>query len=239
MDDIPADPALDPLEWTRQFDITVEDRPWRRPYTRVYYDASRAFDSAAEPFTTAAALLDNLFSSIYYEPRNPQLEDVARKRSHGTLEDIPFRRYYFEWKHRPISDAEQDTTILCIERDELRSAVRNHLRIPSVHSEFLDWYCAETICYMEWYAFLHRVLGEGLLRHSALFGLLTRLSQSKRQHQASMDLVSTMRYSYDIMETGVFSWEVLWLDLNRTRELGAVWPGELYKLVEMRRPRAI
>lgn len=40
---------------------------------------------------------------------------------------------------------------------------------------------------------------------------------------------------YVVTETGSFSWDVLRDELRRIGELGAVWDGALYKLVEARR----
>lgn len=49
------------------------------------------------------------------------------------------------------------------------------------------------------------------------------------------DLIIAMRSAYDVFASKTFSWEVAWAELNSSREKGAVWPGELYRLVELRK----
>jgi len=48
-------------------------------------------------------------------------------------------------------------------------------------------------------------------------------------------LLAAMRAAYDVFQTQTYSWEIAWAELNRSRELGVTWPGELYKLVETRK----
>ena len=71
-----------------------------------------------------------------------------------------------------------------------------------------------------------------------LLGLvaLTAIRQTQRwRAQGKLArLIAEMRKAYDVLAAGTFSWQVLWSELNRTRELGAVWPGELYRLVEIK-----
>ena len=115
-----------------------------------------------------------------------------------------------------------------MDRDGLHRAVAEYLKNPSIHSEFLDWYCAETVCYQEWYATVNVLRGQQATAWITLWS-------GRRDRKKLAELCGAMRHVYDVLKTGVFSWEVFWLELNRTRELGAAWPGELFRLAELRR----
>ena len=128
-------------------------------------------------------------------------------------------------------------------------------------SEYLDWYCANVLAYLEWLGFYKTTFSTGLRLFSNLLKLLLYLFLgsisyyfvgvmgvmvlaalilpseygSYRQRKKHNNLLMEMRGVYEVFKTPAFSWDVAWAELNRTREMGAVWPGELYRLVEQRR----
>ncbi|MBJ88373.1 MAG: hypothetical protein CMO98_00795 [Woeseia sp.] len=74
-----------------------------------------------------------------------------------------------------------------------------------------------------------------------LFVLLTAsIRFSMRKQKSKVPRLSVeMRAAYDVLDKDAFSWELLWGELQRTRELGAAWPSELYRLVEMRKNKVM
>lgn len=48
------------------------------------------------------------------------------------------------------------------------------------------------------------------------------------------DLMATMFFTYTALRTVSLSWQVVWDELKKSRDAGAVWDGIVYKLVEER-----
>ena len=214
--------------------------PWQKPYASEYEIAARAIRTHVVPppywekdgpLQVAARLLDWLFMAVSYLPRTVETEQQVQRRD--VVKDDKDRLmsrgdYFFRWHHRELSELEFDLQVLRMDRDGLHRAVAEYLKNPSIHSEFLDWYCAETVCYQEWYATVNVLRGQQATAWITLWS-------GRRDRKKLAELCGAMRYVYDVLKTGVFSWEVFWLELNRTRELGAAWPGELFRLAELRR----
>lgn len=76
----------------------------------------------------------------------------------------------------------------------------------------------------------------GLAAVGLLVVLTASIRYSMRKQKLKVPRLSVeMRAAYDVLDKEEFSWELLWEELQRTRELGAAWPTELYRLVEMRK----
>lgn len=169
-----------------------------------------------------------------------------------------------KWHHRSDKDLDVDRTNLSIESDLLREGVRRYLANADGSSGSLDWYCADALAYMEcigtykklywklgrsWFSFASKPfawvlclgaayyisgpVGAALVGVWCFFGTM----YESRERERLNNLINEMLRVYDVFQTSSFSWETAWAELNRTRQLGAVWPGELYKLVESRRER--
>lgn len=50
-------------------------------------------------------------------------------------------------------------------------------------------------------------------------------------------LMAEMLGTYQALSSSTFSWAILWEHMTDSRKLGAVWPPELYRLVELRMRR--
>ena len=233
-----------PISGPDDSDCLRNPEPWQKPYEIQYETAARAIRARAVatgeklrvrfadyrdgPLQEAAYLLDPLFMAASYVPRTAGLEQQVQRRDVFKQDDWHRSEYYFLWHHRELSELNFDLVALRIDRDGLHSAVAAYLKSPTCHTEFLDWYCAETVCYQEWYATVNVLRGQ---QATAWIGLWA----GRRQRKRLAEICGAMRYVYDVLKTGVFSWEVFWLELNSTRELGAAWPGELFRLAELRR----
>lgn len=60
----------------------------------------------------------------------------------------------------------------------------------------------------------------------------------RRKHQAHKkidDMLHAMKISYMSFETISQSWEIVWQQLEASREKGAIWSGQVYRLVEDRK----
>lgn len=75
-------------------------------------------------------------------------------------------------------------------------------------------------------------LGWGLVAVTALVQLAKWRASTARNK-----LLTEMLGTYQALESTTFSWAVLWDHMSRSRALGAVWPPELYRLVELRMQR--
>ena len=185
---------------------------------------------------------------------------------------------YVMWEHRSVADLAVDVRALNIQRKVLRAYVSRYINLPKIHSQYLDWYAADTLMYAEYLPALTQ-LGHGLYGWNYLLpgqvsktrmllrtlwslvkwgvwtfavfflaeelGLLAAvvlvvvtgsIQYSTRKRKSKVPRLSVeMRAAYDVLDKEKFSWELLWEELQRTRELGATWPSELYRLVETRK----
>jgi hypothetical protein len=220
------------------------------------------------------SFVEELFQSVY---RTERLDS-------GCVQHEISSSWFRRWLHRSVWDVEVDENNLTIDREMLRHAVGEYLKRPQLRTDYLDWYCADTLIYQEYLGtfaqaeawmsgWMSRILisgrglpskiGRSLLRLSwfaikwliwvfVLFVFVDEFSSGwvpfifvaltvahvgnklYRRRKISKLLIA-MRAAYDVFQSRTFSWEIAWLELNRARELGAVWSGELYRLVELRK----
>lgn len=81
------------------------------------------------------------------------------------------------------------------------------------------------------------ILGDGSYLPAGIWLVLTALvvipsSLAKRR---KANLLRAMLDAYEATRTSTMSWSALWDQLTKTRDLGAVWDPELYRLVELRK----
>lgn len=74
--------------------------------------------------------------------------------------------------------------------------------------------------------------GVGMTALTITYQIRRRLKRGK-----VLELLNSMARTYQLFETPSFSWEILWRSMDEARRLGAVWLGELWKLVELRRSK--
>jgi len=208
-------------------------------------------------------------------------DDVPADELSGYHRDEDFNRYHARWRHRGIHEVNKDIKNLCISED-FKNTVGTYLKKPEWRNEFIDWYIADTLAYLELYRTIEHVQGAlgghfsmALIRGSGgekFFGYLLRTIffvvkwtiwlaallfvtsewealgvvglilptvayqyVKRMKRNKVLDLLTRMRGAYDVFASHTFSWEVAWVELNSSREKGAVWPGELYRLVELRK----
>lgn len=77
--------------------------------------------------------------------------------------------------------------------------------------------------------FLHPLVGWALIGLTGI-SLWSKLRASKARGQLMLEMIGT----YQALASSTFSWAILWDHMARSRALGAVWPPELYRLVELR-----
>lgn len=71
-----------------------------------------------------------------------------------------------------------------------------------------------------------------------LLALTTWVQYSKfRASSQRGKLMAEMLGTYQALSSSTFSWAILWEHMADSRKLGAVWPPELYRLVELRMRR--
>jgi hypothetical protein len=72
----------------------------------------------------------------------------------------------------------------------------------------------------------------------ALF-VTTLLVQGLKFHRKQKigKLLASMIKTYATLKSNTFSWSILWEEMNDSRKLGAIWSGELWKLVEMKKDK--
>ena len=100
------------------------------------------------------------------------------------------------------------------------------------------WSGAKWIMWLAILFFVYEWLNdpEDLMAISAIVILTSlRQYQLRRGQSKIREMVSQMFIAYEALRSDMLSWDVYWRELNRTRELGVIWPGELYKLVEMKK----
>ena len=163
--------------------------------------------------------LDDLWSSIRFQGALDADSDCADH--HGQI--------YRRWSHRNPSELNDDLQSLRIDTYLLRSGVRAYLRHPAIHSEYLDWYCADALTYCE---YIREARNAATGRFTGW--LVNRLDLGKWRHQ-QRERVSAMRDAYHIFDAEGFGWDKAWQQLNRASALGAGWPEELLQMVTMRR----
>lgn len=92
---------------------------------------------------------------------------------------------------------------------------------------WLIWICVLGVGFA-----LNTWIGVGLLALTAWVQYSKlRVSMQRRR------LVAEMLGTYQALSSSTFSWAVLWEHMAESRKLGAVWPPELYRLVELRMHR--
>lgn len=80
--------------------------------------------------------------------------------------------------------------------------------------------------------YLHALLGWGLVAITAWSQFVKARAARKRAR-----LAAEMMGTYQALSSSTFSWAILWEHMTDSRRLGAVWPPELYRLVELRMKR--
>ncbi len=240
------------------------------------HEVLNASDCALQAFERSPDFFGAAFMAISrkYSGRD------AQQRKTGYCDE--YDTWYSQWFHRSRTALQEDMRQLSMDKSGLCGALAEYLKEPRFHSEWLDWYFANTIVYSELLltcdmvetavggAFTTSFIREG--GASAFAGIFIRfvlfvikwgiwlaaavalgttvgtwgvlglialtigyLVRKYRGRAKVAAVLAAMRNAYDVFATPTFSWEIAWLELNKARELGAVWPGELYKLVEIRR----
>ncbi len=212
--------------------------------------------------------LDDLFSCVFWG------NAVAGKNNAGK----------FRWKHQENNSIENE--IKCerfhFDRDKLREGVSEYLKNPALQDEWLDWYCADLLCFTELVSTIKetRIQVHGQLAYMLrgvggsqshlvqiaififkwviwlylLFYLFEKNDQVSDMYAIALTLgtvyvqynkvslwqkrskiIEAMFRVYAVLYTPTFSWNVLWREMEDARKLGAIWDGEFWRLVEMRK----
>jgi len=210
---------------------------WAKPYAeeleeigkqirKHYAETDQAFLTKHDDDANLAAIyFEDALMSVSYNPRMGEPTKEVEQR--GAVKCGS--RWFFRWHHRkPASNLKFDMDNLKIDREGLHHALAQYLKVSYIQTEYFDDWFADTVCYQEISAFAFHV--EARNRLTWIPG-----GASRKERKRNAQLLEEMLAAYQVLESGVYSWEVFWAELNRTRELGAVWPGELYRLVELRK----
>jgi hypothetical protein len=229
--------------------------------------------------------LDSLFGAVITKNDKVHGEYVY------SYEHAPKDKYFY-WSHRSNDKIFEEIFRSDIEIDKvaLLSATSNYIKNINIQDEWLDWYCADLICYNEYIETLKLVTVQnyGLIAYVMLgsknwfikilgyavsivfflikwgvwlfiIGMLINVGESEtwanvaaglfllltifikfnkwKARKRVEKLLNSMNNAYAVLATPTFSWEILWKALDESRQLGAVWPGELWRLVEVRRQK--
>lgn len=215
--------------------------------------------------------LDNLFSCVSWR------DESAGKNNAGK----------FRWRHQENNNIANQLKRdhFHVDRDTLREGVAEYLKNPALQDEWLDWYCADLLCFSELFstiketriqvhgqiAYMLRGLGgsQSHLIQNAIFlakwaiwilFLLYLFAQDGSTNQwfavfcvlgtiyvqyekfslwrKRRKIIDAMFRVYAVLHTSTFSWNVLWREMEDSRKLGAIWDGEFWRLVEMRKDGA-
>lgn len=79
---------------------------------------------------------------------------------------------------------------------------------------------------------LSGVIGPLILVVITILWVRSRIREEKKLDEVQDRLLDAMQKAYLLFEPTGFSWKMAYDDLYRARELGAVWPSELWRLVE-------
>ncbi len=225
------------------FSESEEDiEPWVKPYVSVFEelgaeireqmtgtDCEGLLDDCESNVKLASIHYDDAVMCVCYWLRSDKAKDEIEKIGLEVSDNwILNDRYYFRWCHRKAKDLLFDVEHLDIEREGLHANLQRYLADRFGQTEYFDRWFADTLCYQEIIGFAFNVKARRFL--PGFLGGAGRKERKKNAH-----LLAEMLAAYQVLESYMFSWEVFWQELNRTRELGAVWPGELYRLVELRK----
>ncbi|HRQ62078.1 MAG TPA: hypothetical protein PLO23_11320 [Alphaproteobacteria bacterium] len=215
--------------------------------------------------------LDDLFSCVSLR------DERAGKNTSGK----------FRWRHQENNNIanELKRDHFHFNRDKLREGVSEYLKNPDLQDEWLDWYCADLLCFTELVSTIKetRIQVHGQLAHmlrgvggsqshliqGAIFlakwavwilFLFYLFAQDGSINQAfavfcvlgtvyvqygkfslwrkRSKIIDAMFRVYAVLHTPTFSWDVLWREMEDARKLGAIWDGEFWRLVEIRKDGA-
>lgn len=114
--------------------------------------------------------LDDLLSSV------STYSDVIHEKSVKIIKrkESPKGEGFFRWWHQTNADVlrEIKKKDFGFSREQLRAATAYYIKRPEMQDDWLDWYCADLLCFMELSATVNatRIQAHGLL--SYVFGLL-------------------------------------------------------------------
>lgn len=242
----------------------------------ILSDARSVCEVVGEP-------LDDLLSSVstYSDKIHEKSVKIIGRKEAATGEG------FFRWRHQTTADIlqENEKKDFCFSREQLRAATAYYIKRPEMQDDWLDWYCADLLCFMELSGTVHatKIQAHGLLNY--VFGLvqgwpsvlgiigrcavfvvkwliwffvifclykedsdfgyaaitiiflLTVYVQIKKIFflRKRARIIEAMERVYAVLDTTTFSWNVLWQEMEDARKIGAIWDGEFWRLVEIRK----
>jgi len=202
-------------------------------------------DHAMEDFVDEAkSRIEELFTAI-----------VWTRVENGLLESYDS---ISKWQHRCFEDVEKDWLFLSIDRKAFQEAAEFYLDNSWMTNTKIDWLILNILTYAELLGTLElarsRILSptqiisfreksikcNGFTSDGYFFlnhlPLLNWWQWNRKKAAKIVDpILGAMFKTYSALNTKSNSWEIVWQELNESRNLGVVWDGIVYRLLEERR----